>query len=127
LPDFSWHKIPKRRKIYQTTTKYTKWPWNISNSSKIDQMVIKNTKIFHCQTLQNSPKLGFLVWKQTIWQPCRAAVKWGATVRRPIEKSLTMFTWPRCLPTYFVESRVWFWKAAVAGAKKRVDDYVIVL
>jgi hypothetical protein len=26
LPDFSWSKIPKRRKIYQITTKYTKWP-----------------------------------------------------------------------------------------------------
>jgi hypothetical protein len=25
--------------------------------------------IFHCKTLQNFPKFGFLVWKQTIWQP----------------------------------------------------------
>jgi hypothetical protein len=24
LPDFSWYKIPKRGKIYQMTTKYTK-------------------------------------------------------------------------------------------------------
>jgi hypothetical protein len=31
---------------------------------------MKYTKIFHCKTLQNLPKLGFLVWKQTIWQPC---------------------------------------------------------
>jgi hypothetical protein len=58
LPDFSWSKIPKRGKIYQITTKY------------IDQMVIKYTKIFHCKTPQNLPKLGFLVWKQTIWQSC---------------------------------------------------------
>jgi hypothetical protein len=57
-------------KIYQITTKYTKWPLNISNGRKIDQMVIKYTKIFHCKTIQNLPKLGFLVWKQTIWQPC---------------------------------------------------------
>jgi hypothetical protein len=34
LPDFSWYKIPKRGKIYQMTTKCTKWPLNISNSSK---------------------------------------------------------------------------------------------
>jgi hypothetical protein len=26
LPDFSWCNIPKRGKIYQMTTKYTKWP-----------------------------------------------------------------------------------------------------
>jgi hypothetical protein len=26
LPDFSWSKIPKRGKIYQITTKYTKLP-----------------------------------------------------------------------------------------------------
>jgi hypothetical protein len=32
-------------------------------------MVIKYTKIFHSKTLQNLPKLGFLVLKQTIWQP----------------------------------------------------------
>jgi hypothetical protein len=32
-------------------------------------MVIKYNKIFHSETLQNLPKLGFLVWKQTIWQP----------------------------------------------------------
>jgi hypothetical protein len=26
LPDFSFYSIPKSGKIYQTTTKYTKWP-----------------------------------------------------------------------------------------------------
>jgi hypothetical protein len=41
LPDFSPYKIPKRGKLYQMTTKYTKWSQNISNNSKIDQMVIK--------------------------------------------------------------------------------------
>jgi hypothetical protein len=69
LPDLSWSKIPKRGKIYQITTKYTKWPQNITNGSKMDQMVIKYTKIFRSKTLQNLPKLGFLVGKQTIWQP----------------------------------------------------------
>jgi hypothetical protein len=61
LPDFSWSKIPKRGKIYQITTKYTKWPQNISNGRKIDQTVIKYTKIFHNKTLQNLPRMGFFV------------------------------------------------------------------
>jgi hypothetical protein len=39
----------------------TKWPQNISDGRKIDQIVIKYTKIFHSKTLQNLPKLGFLV------------------------------------------------------------------
>jgi hypothetical protein len=43
---------------------------NIQDGSKIDQMDIKFTNIFHCKTHQNLPKLGFLGWKYTIWQPC---------------------------------------------------------
>jgi hypothetical protein len=35
----------------------------------MDQVSIKYTNIFHCKTLQNLPKFGFLVCKQTIWQP----------------------------------------------------------
>jgi hypothetical protein len=54
---------------YQHGGKYTKWPQPLFNGRKIDQMVLKYTKIFHCQTIQNIPKLGFLVRKQTIWQP----------------------------------------------------------
>jgi hypothetical protein len=37
----------------------------------MDQVSIKYTHIFYCKTLQNLPKLEFLVWKQTIWQPWR--------------------------------------------------------
>jgi hypothetical protein len=36
----------------------------------MDQVSIKYTIISHYKTLQNLPKFGFLVWKQTIWQPC---------------------------------------------------------
>jgi hypothetical protein len=44
-------------------------------------MAIKYT-ILHCKTLQNLTKLGFLVWKYTIWQPWRervfiASAPWG--------------------------------------------------
>jgi hypothetical protein len=35
----------------------------------MDQVSINYTNIFHCKTFQNLPKFGFLVWKQTIWQP----------------------------------------------------------
>jgi hypothetical protein len=59
LPDFSWSKLTKRGKVFQIITKYTKWPKNISNGHKIDQMVIKYTKIFHSKTLQNLPKFCF--------------------------------------------------------------------
>jgi hypothetical protein len=38
------------------TVKYSKWPY------------VKYTSIFHSKALHNLPKLGFLVWKQTIWQ-----------------------------------------------------------
>jgi hypothetical protein len=37
---------------------YSKWAW------------IMYTNIFHSKALQNLPKWGFLVWKNTIWQPC---------------------------------------------------------
>jgi hypothetical protein len=49
---------------YQNGKKYTKWPQNLQNipkDCKIDPMAIKYTNIFHCKTLQNLPKLGFLV------------------------------------------------------------------
>jgi hypothetical protein len=61
LPDFSRYNIPKREKIYQMTTKYTNWPLNISNGHKINQVLIKYTKIFYYKAHQNLPKLGFLV------------------------------------------------------------------
>jgi hypothetical protein len=35
-------------------------------------MAVKYSSIFHSKALQNLPKLGFLVWKQTIWQPWSA-------------------------------------------------------
>jgi hypothetical protein len=34
------------------------------------EMAIKYVNIFHWKALQNLPKLGFWVWKYTIWQPC---------------------------------------------------------
>jgi hypothetical protein len=52
------------------TIKYSKLSQIIPNGGKIDQMAIKYTNIFHCKTLQNLPKLRFLVWIYTIWQPC---------------------------------------------------------
>jgi hypothetical protein len=61
LPDFFWYKIPKREKINQITTNYTKCPKNITKHLKMDQMTINYTNIFHSKTLKNLPKFGFLV------------------------------------------------------------------
>jgi hypothetical protein len=55
--------IPNDHKLYQTAIHY-------SICHKIFQMIIKCNNIFHSKALQNLPKLGLLVWKQTIWQPC---------------------------------------------------------
>jgi hypothetical protein len=60
LPDFSWDNTPKAKNIPKSI-KYHKWPENIPNGCKIDQMVVKYTIIFHRKPLQNLPKLGFLV------------------------------------------------------------------
>jgi hypothetical protein len=34
------------------------------------QRALEYTNLFHSKALQNLPKLKFLVWKYTIWQPC---------------------------------------------------------
>jgi hypothetical protein len=71
LPDFSRYNISKRGEIYQITIK-TPNGHKICKpiGLKIDQIDLKRTNIFHWMTHQNLPKLGFLVWKYTIWQPC---------------------------------------------------------
>jgi hypothetical protein len=50
--------IPNDDKIYQVTTKYTKWPQTIP---KLPQN--RYTNISRCKTLQNLSELGHLVWK----------------------------------------------------------------
>jgi hypothetical protein len=52
-------------KIYQMAINYTKWQQIRAKGHKI--------YIFHCKTLQNLPKSGFLVWKYIIWQPWMSA------------------------------------------------------
>jgi hypothetical protein len=44
--------------------KYTEWADIFTERPKFTY-----TNIVRCKTLQNWPKLGFLVWKYTIWQP----------------------------------------------------------
>jgi hypothetical protein len=57
LPDFSWYNIPKREKMYQTATKYTKWPQNIQNDIIMFVTAIKYSNICHSMALKNVPKL----------------------------------------------------------------------
>jgi hypothetical protein len=52
-------------KMYQMNKKYSEIP----NVDKIFQMAIKYINIFQSEAIIIFPKLGFLVWKQTIWQP----------------------------------------------------------
>jgi hypothetical protein len=70
LPDFFGKYYPNQKKC-------TKWVQNEPNGHKISQnvckifqMAIKYIHIFLYRALQDLPKLGFLVWKETIWQPC---------------------------------------------------------
>jgi hypothetical protein len=66
--------------IYQRTPKFTKWPWNIPDGRKMFPMAIKYNKKFHSNALQNIPKLVFLVWNYTIWQPwCEPQILSGKT------------------------------------------------
>jgi hypothetical protein len=64
-------------------------------------MVIKYTYLFHSKTLQNLPELGFLVLKQTIWQPCM----WRARTR---SKS----------PRFFHFEKIVIYAAAFCSGKK---------
>jgi hypothetical protein len=59
LPDFSWYNLPKRRKIYQITTKYIKWLHNIPTGCQIYQRAIKYTSIFYFQCTQMYPNWDF--------------------------------------------------------------------
>jgi hypothetical protein len=64
---------------YQNWKKCTKWIQDVPNCHKISQisqkiqMAIKYINIFQRKALQNLLKMGFLVWKQTIWKPCYKA------------------------------------------------------
>jgi hypothetical protein len=53
--------MPKREKIYQMTTHYTKRPYIIPNGRKIFQIVTKYNNILFSKDLHNLPKLRFLV------------------------------------------------------------------
>jgi hypothetical protein len=55
---------------YQNRKWCTKWTQIVPYGHKKSQMVIKYFNIIQSKALQNLPKLAFLAWKQTIWQPC---------------------------------------------------------
>jgi hypothetical protein len=57
----------------------------------MDQVSIKYTNIFKCKTLQNLPKFGFLVCKQTIWQPwSREIIASFAALSHPLPPPLPL-------------------------------------
>jgi hypothetical protein len=61
--------IPNGRKIYQNGENIPNGLKIYQMAGKIGTMAIKYTNILHCKTLPNLPKSGFLVTKNTIWQP----------------------------------------------------------
>jgi hypothetical protein len=75
------YKIGKN--INLITTKCTKWLWNVPNGRKLYQMLIKHTNIFNRNSLQNLPKLGFLIRKYTIWQPWKALLHLRTSIWSP--------------------------------------------
>jgi hypothetical protein len=44
----------KMGKMYQISTKYIKWSYNLSNGCKIYQVAIAHTNVFHSKALQNT-------------------------------------------------------------------------
>jgi hypothetical protein len=67
------------QKYSKKTTNYSKWSQNIPIAHEIYQVSIKFNKIILLQAFQNISKLGFLVWKYTIWQPWSRAATAGAS------------------------------------------------
>jgi hypothetical protein len=82
---------------YQNGKKCTKCIQNVPNGHKISPITIKYSKwqlnicinTFQSRALQCVPKLGFLVAKQTIWQP------WTVTA---IRGTIRVARWYICIP-----------------------------
>jgi hypothetical protein len=72
----AWHQ--NRKNVQNEHTMYQMFP----NVHKIIQKDIKYINILQSETLKIFPKLRFLVWKRTIWQPW----SWAALQLRLISK-----------------------------------------
>jgi hypothetical protein len=94
---------------YQMTTKYTKWPKNISNGRKIDQMVLKYATIFHCKPLQNVPKLGFGIFGLKTNHLASLGAEVGTEVGSNIRNVFRPCVEPQTSQTFLVRSRVARW------------------
>jgi hypothetical protein len=74
---FSVHYVKQKwgKKYTKLTAKYTKRPLStyLHQMASKYRMVIKYTKVFHSKAFNSIPKLEFLVWKYTIWQPWSVA------------------------------------------------------
>jgi hypothetical protein len=96
LPDFSWRNIPKREniqktKLYQMTKLYAKWTQKY-------QMGAKYTNLLHSKALQKLTKVGFWLWKYTIWQPgrnCWYEQNFYFGVLRPVLKKIKLRRRPK--------------------------------
>jgi hypothetical protein len=65
--------VPNEYKMYQMAIKYRQSPLNIPNCHISTFLCLNRCRYinnFKDKAIQNLPKLGFWLWKQTIWQPC---------------------------------------------------------
>jgi hypothetical protein len=100
---------------YQNGKKIPEWQQNIPNGSKIDEMSVKFTNIFYCKSLQNLPKLAFLIWKYTIWQPwsrLKVVVQFSYEMCKPLkarwqqgDQMSLLKNDPKCSPTLFCQNQ----------------------
>jgi hypothetical protein len=91
--------------------KCTKLTQNVTNGHIISQIAIKYIHIFQSKALNIFPKLGFLVWKQTIWQPCLRSqfsgqkkplmTSWDLKLRKQCCQMVYFYTKTKTIWVYF--------------------------
>jgi hypothetical protein len=92
--------------IYQNVEKYTKLPQNIPNDHRYQMAVQKDQMCIDfiptssiTRPIQNWPKLRYLVWKYTIWQP------WAARIsHQPVNLIVFGAETGKCASTFVFES-----------------------
>jgi hypothetical protein len=98
----------KTRENIPNNHNIAKWPKDIPNDRKIFSMAIKYTSIFQSKVLQNLPKMGFLVWKQTIWQPWSSdGCFYNSPVDRPNDAPIGL---PRVARWHIFKLKIQIWE-----------------
>jgi hypothetical protein len=88
MTSYIWHyKILKIYDVISYIFIYTPTlTYNIPFGHKMDKLA----NVFYCKAFQNLPKLGFWIWKCTIWQHCLPAQKFNTLSHLSSPQSLCM-------------------------------------